>query len=199
MRYVDIRSLKVKARKYEPSVNPAILFKHGRNFFQIQKIMICKSFHANQQVSNSENADKQNIEDWLLWRTWSEFPLHNTHTYTHMHSQSCHERKGRGRGLVGWKRTRRGDENEDETVVSAWVMTWYQCADTVFNRIGHKVSNNRHYSFQENSYHHDMFQQFTKTMNYYEMFLTINDNCITKDKFLHAPNKICWVINVPLY
>ena len=42
------------ACKYESSVNPAILFKHGRNFFQIQKIMIYKSFHANQQVSNSE-------------------------------------------------------------------------------------------------------------------------------------------------
>jgi len=78
------------------------------------------------------------------------------------------------------KESQKGDENEEETVVSAWVTAWCKFADTVFSYIGHKVFNNWHYSCQENSYHHDTSQQHTKTMDYYEMFLTINDKCITK-------------------
>ena len=36
-----------------------------------------------------------------------------------------------------------------------------------------------------------MFQQFTKTIDYYEIFLTIHDKFIIKGTIIKTPNKIC--------
>jgi hypothetical protein len=109
------------------SVNPVTLVRSWRNFFQIQKLIICRVFLLNKLTG------LESLTLYMLWKVFKTLMKMNWASSTwQTHCQCHHETKWRRRG---WKDEIEEEEESSEHVSHCMAL---QCVSTFVHYLGQR-------------------------------------------------------------